>query len=202
MTTSQHRKRLLDFARVRGIFRASEVESAGIHSEWLSRLVTEGALERAARGRYRLAGMDTTEHHTLAIATAVAPSAVVCLLSALQFHRIGTQAPLDVWLAVERGMGRPRLDYPPLRIVYFSGLAFTSGIERHSIERQEVQVYSVAKTIADCFKYRNKIGLDVALEALTDAWRQRRLSLRDLNAYAEIDRVQRVIQPYVEVLIQ
>lgn len=97
-------------------------------------------------------------------------------------------------------MGRPRLDYPRLRVVYFSGLAFTSGIERHSIEEQEVQVYSVAKTIADCFKYRNKIGLDVALEALTDAWRQRRLFLQELNAFAAIDRVQRVIHPYVEVL--
>ncbi len=202
MTSLPDRQRLLDFARARGIFGAGDVAAAGIHSEWLSRLVAEGLLERVARGRYRLAGSDTTEHHTLALVAAVAPSAVVCLLSALQFHQIGTQAPLEVWIAVDRRTARPRLGYPPLRVVHFSGLAFTSGIERHTIEGQDVRVYSVAKTIADCFKHRNKIGLDVALEALTDAWRQRRLSLAELNEFAAMGRVQRVMQPYVEALIQ
>ncbi len=202
MTPSQDRQRLLDFARARGIFRASEAEAAGIHSHWLSRLTAEGELERVTRGCYRLAGHDTSEHHTLAVAAAIAPAAVVCLLSALQFHQIGAQSPALVWLAVERGAASPRLDYPPLRIVHFSGAAFTAGIERHHIEGREVPVYSIAKTVADCFKYRNKIGLDVALEALTAAWRQRRLSLPELNQFAAIDRVQRIIDPYVEAMLQ
>lgn len=202
MTHSRPRQRLLEFARTRGYFSAGEVESAGIHSEWLSRLVTEGSLERVARGRYRLAGGEVTEHHTLAIVSAAAPAAVVCLLSALQFHQIGTQSPPDVWIALARGSGRLRLDYPVLRVVYFSGQAFSSGIEYHQIEGQNVRIYSVAKTVADCFKYRNKIGLDVALEALKDAWQQRRMTLSELNRFAAIDRVQRVITPYVETLIQ
>jgi len=126
----------------------------------------------------------------------------VCLLSALQFHQIGSQSPAQVWLAIERGAASPRLYYPPLRIVYFSGQAFTAGVERHDIEGRVVSVYSVAKTVADCFKYRHKIGLDVALEALTDAWRQRRLSLSELNQFAAINRVQRIIDPYVEAMIQ
>lgn len=202
MTPSQDRQRLLDFAGAHGIFTARETEAAGIHSQWLSRLVSEGALERVARGCYRLAGNQMTEHHTLAVVAAVTPSAVVCLLSALQFHQIGTQAPLEVWIALERSKAHPRLRYPPLRVVHFSGIAFTSGIELHKIEGRDARVYSVAKTVADCFKYRNQIGLDVALEALTDSWRQRRLSLQELNGFARINRVQRVIQPYVEALIQ
>lgn len=202
MARSTDAQRLLDLARDRGIIRASDAATHDIHRSWLSRLVAAGLLERVARGRYRLAGSDVTEHHTLALVAAVAPTAVVCLLSALQFHLIGVQAPLEVWIALERGAWRPQLDYPPLRVVHFSGPSFSSGIERHTIEGQEVQVYSVAKTVADCFKHRNKIGLDVALEALTDAWRQRRLALADLNEFAAIDRVQRVMQPYIEALIQ
>lgn len=201
MTPSEDRQHLLDFARTNPVFRAREVEAAGIHSQWLSRLVEEGALERVARGCYRLTGRETTEHHTLAITATVAPSAVVCLLSALQFHGIGTQAPPEVWIALERGTAKPRLDYPPLHVVFFSAEAFTAGIEHHAIEGQSVRIYSIAKTIADCFKARNKIGLDVALEALFDAWRQHRLSLAELNEHARINHVQRVIQPYIEALV-
>ena len=200
MTPSTGRQRLLDLARRGGIFSAGDVAAAGIHSAWLSRLVAEGLLERLARGIYRLSGSPTTEHHTLALLAAAVPSAVVCLLSALQFHQIGTQLPAEVWIAVERRTARPRLAYPPLRVMRFSGLAFTSGIELHSVEGQEVRVYGIAKTVADCFKCRNKIGLDVALEALSEAWRQGRLSLAELNEYARIDRVQRVLQPYVEAV--
>ena len=202
MTEIDARQRLLNLAQERSIFRASEAEAAGVHPQYLSRLVAQGILERVARGCYRLAGAETTEHHTLAVIATVVPSAVICLLSALQFHQIGTQTPMGVWIALERGTRKPQLDYPPLQVVYFSGQTFTLGVESHTIEGQAVRVYSVAKTIADCFKHRNKIGLDVALEALTDAWRQRRLSLSELNAFARANRVQRVLQPYVEVLIQ
>ncbi len=202
MTSSQNRQRLLELARSREIFSASDAAAAGVHSAWLSRAVAESTIERVARGRYRLAGREATEHHTLALVASRAPAAVVCLLSALQFHRIGTQTPVEVWIAVERRAARPRMSYPPLRIARFSGAAFTAGIEDHVIEGQEVRVYTLAKTIADCFKYRNRIGLDVALEALSDAWQQRRLSLADLNVYARIDRVQNVMQPYIEAVIQ
>jgi predicted transcriptional regulator of viral defense system len=202
MIRSANAQQLLDLARDQGIISASDATGRGIHRGWLSRLAAAGHLERVARGRYRLTDSDVTEHHTLALMAAVVPSAVVCLLSALQFHGIGVQAPLEVWIALERGVWRPRLDYPPLRVVYFSGPSFSSGIERHTVEGQEVRVYSVAKTVADCFKHRNRIGLDVALEALTDAWQQRRLTLAELNELAAIDRVQRVMQPYVEALIQ
>lgn len=202
MTSSPNRQRLLELARNQAIFSASDALAAGVHSAWLSRAVAEGLIERVARGRYRLAGRETTEHHTLALVASRAPTSVVCLLSALQFHRIGTQTPVEVWIAVERRAARPRLSYPPLRVVRFSGPAFTAGVECHGIEGQEVRVYSLAKTIADCFKFRNQIGLDVALEALNDAWQQRRLSLADLNVYAGIDRVQNVMQPYIEAVVQ
>lgn len=202
MTKNCTRQRLLNLAQERGIFRASEAEAAGVHPQYLSRLLAQGILERVARGCYRLAEADTTEHHTLAVVATAVPSAVICLLSALQFHQIGTQTSLDVWIALERGTRKPQLDYPPLQVVYFSGGAFALGVESHIIEGQTVRIYSVAKTIADCFKHRNKLGLDVALEALTDAWRQRRLSLSELNIFARANRVQRILQPYIEVLIQ
>lgn len=194
-------QRLLNLARDRGIIGASDAAALGIHRNWLSRLAAEGRLERVARGRYRLADGDVTEHHTLALVSSVARTAVVCLLSALQYHGIGAQAPLEVWIALERGVWRPRSSWPPLRVVHFSGPSYSSGIERHVIEGREVRIYSIPKTVADCFKHRNRIGLEVALEALTDAWRQRRLSLAELNEFAAIDRVQRVMQPYVEALI-
>jgi len=184
------------------VISASDAAALGIYRGWLPRLATAGYLERAARGLYRLADGDLTEHHTLALVSAIVPSAVVCLLSALQYHEIGVQAPLDVWIALQRGAWRPRPSYPPLAVVYLSGPSFSSGIEWHNIEGREVRVYSVAKTVADCFRFRNKIGLDVALEALADAWRQRRLSLAELNQYATADGVQRVMQPYIEALIQ
>jgi len=202
MIHSANAQQLLDLARDRGTIRASDVIALNLDRGWLPRLAAVGLLERVARGRYRLTGGEITEHHTLALVAAVAPSAVVCLLSALQFHRIGVQMPLEVWIALERGAWRPRLSYPPMRVVTFSGSAFSSGIERHLIEGQAVQVYSIAKTIADCFKHRHKIGLDVALEALADAWRQHRLSLAELNEFAAINRVQRVMQPYIETVIQ
>jgi predicted transcriptional regulator of viral defense system len=202
MTPRTDRQRLLDLARRKGIFRAADVTAAGIHTEWLSRLVGEGALERVARGCYRRVGGNTTEHHTLAVVAAVAPTAVVCLLSALQLHEIGTQAPPEVWIALERGKARPRLGYPPLRVLYVSGAPYRAGITTRVIEGQRVRVYSVAKTVADCFKYRNKIGLDVALEALADAWQQRRFTLPELNELAAINGVQRVMHPYVEAVIR
>lgn len=201
MPSTDSPARLLRLARRRGSVTRREVAEAGIHTQTLSRLVRAGALERVARGRYRLPEAPMTEHHGLALAAASVPKGVVCLLSALSFHQIGTQLPHEVWIALDRRTRRPSLVYPRLRVHRFSGKALTEGIETHRIEGEAVRVYGVAKTIADAFKYRNKIGLDVALEALREAWRARRFTMDEIQHYARICRVERVMQPYLEALV-
>jgi predicted transcriptional regulator of viral defense system len=200
MPTATDRYRTLKLARRRQGVTARELAEAGIHTQVLSRLVAGGEIERIARGLYRLPEHAVTEYHGLAIAAAAVPHGVVCLLSALQFHRIGTQLPSEVWMAIDRRARRPALRYPPLRVVRYTGAALTEGVQSHRVEGREVRVYNVAKTVADCFKYRNKIGLDVALEALREAWRARRFTMDALDRYAAICRVQRVMRPYLEAL--
>jgi len=195
------RDRTLKLARRRQGVAARELAAAGVHRQVLSRLVAAGELERIARGLYRLPEHQPTERHGLAIAAATVPKGVVCLLSALQFHSIGTQLPSEVWIALDRRARRPALRYPPLRIVRYTGAALTEGVEAHRVEGQTVRVYNVAKTLADCFKYRNKIGLDVAREALREAWRARRFTMDALDRYAAICRVQGVLRPYLELLV-
>jgi len=153
-----------------------------------------------ARGLYRLPSAPITQNHSLALVTAVVPKAVVCLLSALSFHQLGTQLPREVWIALDRRTRRPVLNFPPLRVVRFGGAALTRGIATHRVEGETVRVYSVAKTIADAFKYRNKIGLEVALEALREGWRARRFTMDEIHRYARICRVERVMRPYLEAL--
>ena len=196
-------KRVLDLAAQRGLIRTRDVEAQGLHRQVLTRLVRTDQLERVARGRYRLPDPDyeLTEYHGLVLASVAAPSGVICLLSALQFHVIGTQLPRQVWIALDRRARKPVVDYPPLRVVRFSGEALTAGIEEHILEGQTVRVYNVAKTLADCFKYRNKIGLDVALEALREAWRDRRFTMDAMERYAHICRVSNVMRPYLEALV-
>ena len=178
-----------------------DVVAAGIHTQALSRLVRAGQLERVAPGQYRVPNVPITEHHGLAIVAAAAPNAAVCLLSALNFHGIGTQLPHAVWIAIDRRARRPRLRYPPLKVVRFGGPSLTEGIEAHAVEGQIVRVYCVAKTIADLFKYRNKIGLEVALEALREAWSARSFTMSAVYRYARICRVERVMTPYLEALV-
>ena len=191
------RDRILKAVRRRGSITASEAARTGIHSQQLTRLVAEGMLERVSRGRYLLTDRLITEHHALAIVGAAAPSAVICLLSALSFHGIGTQVPADVWVAIERGTRPPALRQIPLRVVRFSGVAFTEGIEVHRIEGQAVRVYSVAKTLADLFKYRNQVGIDVTIEAFREAWQERRFTMEALERAAKVCRVSHVMRPYV-----
>jgi predicted transcriptional regulator of viral defense system len=200
MHAATDRDRTLRLARRSRGVTPRELADKGIHRQVLTRLVAEGRIERVARGVYRMAEQPVTEHHGLAVAAVAVPHGVVCLLSALQFHGIGTQLPSEVWMALDRRAWRPVLGYPPMRIVRFTGDALTQGVERHTIEGREVRVYGVAKTIADCFKYRNKIGLDVALEALREAWRRKRFTMDELDRFAAICRVQRVMQPYLEAL--
>jgi predicted transcriptional regulator of viral defense system len=195
------RQQVLKLARRPGGVTSREVTEAGIHRQVLTRLVREGALQRVVRGVYRLPDQPISEHHGLVLAAAAVPKAIICLLSALAFHGLGTQLPSDVWLAVPRRARQPSLKYPPLRIVRFSGDAFTEGVETHQVEGRSLRVYGAAKTVADCFKYRNKIGLDVALEALREGWRERRLTVDELDRYAEICRVRGVMRPYLESLL-
>jgi predicted transcriptional regulator of viral defense system len=201
MPATSSRQKALKLARRRQGVTARDIVAAGMHRQVLTRLVAEGALERVVRGLYRLPSHESTEHHGLALASAAVPSATVCLLSALQFHGIGTQAPFEVWIAIDRRARRPTLKYPPLRVFRYTGAALTAGVESHRLEGRTVHMYCIAKTLADCFKYRNKIGIDVALEALREAWRARRFTMDELDRYARICRVQRVMRPYLELLV-
>jgi len=202
MASTMRAEMILQLAKKQGLITDGEVRAMGIHPQTLKRLVESGKLERVARGRYRLPDPDyeLTEHHGLVLASAAAPSGIICLLSALQFHVIGTQLPRQVWMALDRGVRKPAIEYPPLRVVRFSGEALAAGVEEHTLEGQTVRVYNVAKTLADCFKYRNKIGLDVALEALSDAWRERRSEMLDIARYARVCRVWNVMRPYLEAM--
>ena len=165
-------------------------------------MVKRGVLDKVGPGLYRLPRRTRiTEHHDLAVATAAVPRSVVCLISALRFHDVGTQLPAEVWIAVPRGARVPRISAPPLRIVNISPTVFDLGIEEHRLEGQTIRIYSLARTVADCFRFRNKVGLDVALEALTEAWRSKRLKLDELNRIAKRLRVLRVMQPYLETVV-
>ena len=191
-------QRILEIVEQAGVLRPRDLDAHGIPRIYLSRLCERGLLQRVGRGLYVLPNADVSEHHTLAEACKRVPHGVVCLLSALRFHGLTTQSPFEVWLAIGSKVWRPQVDYPPLRFVRFSARALEAGVEEHSIEGVIVRVYNPAKTVADCFKYRNKIGLDVALEALRDCRRQRRCTNDELWHYAKICRVANVMRPYME----
>jgi predicted transcriptional regulator of viral defense system len=193
-------KRAEKLIRTAGVARASELTRSGVHPMTLRRLVERGVIERDGRGLYRLAGAEVSENHSLIQAAKRVPKGVICLLSALRFHGLTTQKPFEVWMAIERGTRRPAVDAPPLRVHYFSGEAFTAGVEEHETEGVTLRVYSPAKTVADCFKFRYKIGVDVALEALRDTLKQRKATVDEIWHYAGICRVARVIYPYLEAL--
>ncbi len=196
-TAAQH---ILTLAKRHGVVRSRDVEAAGIAREQLLRLYRKGVLERIARGTYVLAEAPVTEYHGLAVAAKQVPKSTVCLLSALRFHGLTTQDPHEVWIAIHVKSRRPKATWPPLRIVRFSGQALSEGVEEHVIEGVPVRVYGVAKTLADCFKYRNKIGVDVAIEALRDAISERRAAVDEIHHFARVCRVERVIRPYLEAL--
>ena len=193
-------ERLIDLARSQGLIRPRDLVPKGIPTVYLTRAVRHGQLERVGRGLYGLPGRQVSAHGSLAEVARRVPRGVVCLLSALRFHGLTTQAPFEVWLAIENKAVTPKLDYPPLRIVRFSGAAFTRGIEKHVVDGVSVRVTGVAKTVADCFKFRNKIGLDVALEALREAWHAKRMTSDDIWRHAKICRVANVMRPYLESL--
>lgn len=187
-------------ARSRGVLRPRDLAAKGIPREILRRLCSSGELTRTGRGLYVAKMERITENHTLAEVARLVPHGVVCLLSALRFHGLTTQIPGEVWLAIPSKARRPKGGTATIRPVHFSGAALTAGVQEHIIEKVPVPVYSAAKTVADCFKARNKIGLDVALEALRDFWRKRKGTMDELVRCAKICRVARIMQPYLESL--
>jgi predicted transcriptional regulator of viral defense system len=182
------------------VLRPRDVEAAGISRTYLNKLYAEGVLDRPSRGLYVQAGDEPTEHRSLVEAAQRVPQGVVCLLSALQFHGLTTQAPFEIWMAIHEKARLPRIDSPPLRIVRFSGASLTFGAQSHRIEGIAVRIYSPAKSVADCFKYRHKVGLDVALESLRDCLRRRQATPDELWEAAKICRMTNVMRPYLEAL--
>lgn len=191
-------QRVLRLASERGLVRARDLDGHHIPRATLSRLVASGRLVQIARGLYALPRHSRSKQHQLAQIAARSPHGVFCLLTALQFHELTTQSPHEIWLAIPNKARPPKVDYPPLRVVRFSGQALARGVETHVVDGATIRVYSVAKTVADCFKYRNKIGLDVALEALREARREKRATNDELWRYAKICRVANVMRPYME----
>jgi predicted transcriptional regulator of viral defense system len=191
---------VLDFIRARGVVRPRDLEAAGLPRVWLTRLTRLGLVERVGRGLYVATDAQWTEHHSFAEVAVRVPRGVICLLSALSYHGLTTQAPFEVWLAIDRNARAPHEPGLPLRVVRFSGAALTSGVGEHVIEGVPVRIFTPAKTVVDCFRYRNKIGLDVAIEALRDCYRQRLATIDELWDLANRLRVANVMRPYLESL--
>ena len=198
MQPDTHTKRILALVRRKGMLRPSDLQGTDVARVVLTRLTASGQLEKVGRGLYRLPNAPAPENGSLATIAVKVPQAVFCLLTALQFHELTTQLPRQVWIAMPRGSHTPKIDYPPLKMVQFTGESYSEGIEVFERDKATLRVYCVAKTVADCFKHRNKIGLDVALEALRDARAQKKASADDLWRFAKICRVANVIRPYLE----
>lgn len=192
--------RILQIARKNRLFRLSEATQAGIHPEAVRRLTSRGQLARIGRGLYSLPSPKPTEHHTLAEVTKRVPNGIVCLLTALRFHGLGTQNPREVWLAVDRRAGIPKIDFTPVRIFRISGAALSAGIGEHNVDGVHVLITSPARTVVDCFKFRNKIGIDVAVEALKDYRRLRKGTVDALWQQADQLRMSKVIRPYWDAM--
>jgi predicted transcriptional regulator of viral defense system len=193
-------QKIMHYIREHGMVRPRDIESIGLPREYLVRLHRQGKLNRSGRGIYTVPDASVTERHSYAEVAKRVPEAVICLLSALAFHEITTQSPAAVWVALRKGARKPALTSPSLRIVRLSGPSLSEGIENHKVEGVPVRVYSAAKTVADCFKFRNKVGLDIAIEALKDCLRQKKASVNEVYRYAKICRVSNVIRPYMEAL--
>lgn len=184
------------------VMRSKELEARGVSRESLRQAVAMGRLERPSRGLYALPGGGAlTERHSLVLVARRNPTAVICLLSALRFHELTTQNPHEIWIAVPRGARSPVMEFPALRVSHFAAASFDLGRGEHVVEGTRLLVYSVARTVVDLFRFRHKLGLDVALEALREGWRDRRFSLSELQRIATELRMSRVMRPYLESLI-
>ena len=201
MAPTSQAERLLRYARDHGLVRPRDLERLRIPRTTLKRLVDEGQLIRRSRGVYTVSEHEPTEHTDLAAVAKRAPKAIVCLLSALRFHGLTTQNPFEVWIMIDRTAWCPQIEHPPLRVIRASGAALAKGVGFHRVEGVMVRVTHPAKTVADCFKYRSKVGTDIAVEALRDCWQQRKATMDDIHRYAKIDRVANVMRPYMESLV-
>jgi predicted transcriptional regulator of viral defense system len=191
---------VLAIARKAGIIQARDLEKKGIARNYLYSLHKDGLLIKVGRGLYMLPDGIDEQINLIEVAKRV-PNSVVCLISALSFYRLTTQLPNEVWLALPRGAWRPRIEYPKLNLTFVSEPAWSSSVLVNNINGVRVRIYSPAKTVADCFKFRSKVGLDVAIEALRAVWRARQATMEELVEAAKIDRVFRIMRPYLEAIV-
>jgi len=194
-------KAIAIFKKNSGILRTARALRAGIHPETLYAMRDSGKLEVVSRGVYRLAGSSPMSDPDLETVAIRVPGGVICLISALAFHELTTQIPHEVHLALKRGAEEPRLDHPPIKTYRFSGKAFIEGLETHERDGVKIRIYSPEKTLADCFKFRNQVGLDTAMEAIRFYRERKTINVDDIMRYAEICRVKRVIRPYLEAIL-
>jgi predicted transcriptional regulator of viral defense system len=188
------------FADQQAVIRPGDLERLSVPRNYLGRLVEAGKLERVGRGLYSSAEHPPSENRTLLEVCRKVPQAVVCLSSALRFHELTTENPFEVWIALKPGAWSPRMEYPPIRVVRVSGDALTFGVEEHRVEGTKINVYSPAKTVADCFKFRSKIGTELAIQALRESFREKKATMDELWAAAKVCRVANVMRPYMESL--
>jgi len=194
-------EKALDYFRRHRMARPRDLRAIGVHPEDLRRLHRKGLLVRVSRGLYELAGAEPDPNQSLIEVCTQAPTGVICLLSALRFHEIGTQLPHEVWLAIPAKGARPRIKSPPVRIIYLSGRMYREGVEEHGRPGGKVRVFGIAKTVVDCFRFRNRIGIDVAVEALRDALRTRKTTVAQLDEVAGTCRSRTVMRPYLEAMM-
>lgn len=198
--STDHADKLLRIAQAQPAVSARELSAAGVPPRVLSRMAASGRLRRVGRGLYTGIEASPSAHQSVIEVTKQAPKAVVCLLSALEIHEVGVQAPFEVWIALPAGTHAPKGTGTAIRVTRLSGAAFSEGIETVMLDGAPVRVYSLAKTITDCFKLRSKVGHDVALEALREAWKARKVTMDDLSRYAKVNRMSNVMRPYLEAL--
>lgn len=199
-TKNTHQQNALALVKERGIVRSSEFVEAGIPRVIVSRMVASKDLQQLTRGLYCLPDKEFSERESLIVIAAKVPQAVFCLLTALQIHGLTTQLPRKVWIAMPVDSHIPKIEYPPIKMVKYSGKAYSEGVDLQQEDGIEYRVYSPAKTIADCFKHRNKIGIDVAIEALKDAYDKNKVTMDELWHFAKICRVANVMRPYLEAI--
>ena len=200
MPTTSHAEQALALATSLGVLRVRDAIAQGIHPEVLRRLVKAGKLVKSGRGMYTPVAVDASEHVSLAQAAARVPHGVVCLLSALSYHGIGTQLPHEVWMMIDRRAHRPKVDHPPMRFVLASDATLEEGITEVTIDGRVVRVFNPAKTVVDCFRYRRNVGLEAAIEAMRDVLRRRRCTPSEIERYAKLCGVATVVRPYLEAM--
>ena len=200
MNNKTYAERVLELANQKEIIRLCDLKELDIPRVVLTRLIRSGQLEKIARGLYCAPNKTVTENTSLVTIAIKIPQAIFCLLTALQIHEITTQLPRQIWIAMPRGSHVPKLDYPPIKMIQCSANIYSIGVEIIEYEKQTIRVYSPAKTVVDCFKYRNTVGLDVAIEALREVRAQKKATADELWHFAKIGRVTNVIRPYLEVI--